>query len=466
MQIPIYEGIYVDAAADFRTSYPINLIPTPKKTGFSDGYLRTAEGVVLFGAIPGRDRGGVVWNGVLYRACGSSLCSIAADGTATVLGDIGDNGNDAVFTFSFDRLGIVSNNSLWYYQPSSGVTRLTDVDAGTVIYAVFVDGYFVITDGITIAVTDLNDPFAVNPLKYGSAEESPDPIVGLLHISGQLVAVGTLTAEFFQNIGGNLFPFQRITNALIERGATGSYAFTRYNQTFAFVGNGANEAPGVYLAAPGSSVKISTREIDILLAAAGAAALVSARIEARVDKAMQLLYVHLPAQTLVYDINATALFAVPIWFVLSSGVDGASAYRCRNFVRAYDKWVCGDRTAQQTGYLVNDRTTQFGQRVPWQFDTVFAFNQGFGSLFHQIELSHKPGAPGSTAVIWHQWSDDGEVFGMLRQAQPTGPGQTLVRAIWMGLGLMRSSRVLRFRGVNDTPDSFAALTANIEPLYA
>lgn len=464
MQIPIYEGIYVDQAADFRTSYPVNLIPTPKKTGFSDGYLRTAEGTALFGATPGRDRGGVNWNGVLYRACGTKLCSIDAAGVATVLGDIGDNGKDAVFSFSFDRLAIASNNVLYYYQASSGVTSVTDPDIGTVIFVVWTDGYFVVTDGISIAVTELNDPYAVNPLKYGSAEESPDNIVALLHINGQLVAVGQLTNEFFQNIGGTLFPFQRITNALIERGAIGSYAVALYNQTFAFVGNGINEAPGVYMAAPGGTVKISTREIDILLSDAGVAALVNVRVEVVVDKAMQRLYVHLPTKTLVYDINATALFGVPIWFILLSGVDGLLPYRCRNFIRVYDKWVCGDLQAQQTGYLINTATTQFGTRVPWQFDTVFMFNEGMGALFQMVELSHKPGAAGSDAVIWHQYSDDGLQFSMRRQAQTIKQGATMVRALWANCGLMRTARVLRFNGTNDVPDSFAAVTANVEAL--
>lgn len=464
MRIPIYEGIYVDQVADFRTSYPVNLIPTPKKTGFSDGYLRTAEGVALFGALPGRDRGGIVWNGVHYRAAGTKLCSIAADGTATVLSDIGDNGKDAVFTFSFDRLGVASNNSLWYYQPVGGVTRLTDPDAGTVIFVVWIDGYFVITDGTSVAVTDLNDPYSVNPLKYGSAEESPDAIVALLHISGQLVTVGTLTNEFFQNIGGSLFPFQRITNALIERGAVGTYAVALYNQTFAFVGNGINEAPAVYIAGPGSTATASTREIDTLLSEVSAADLANVKVETRVDKAMQLLYVHLPTKTLVYDISATAVFGTPIWFILSSGVDGSQPYRCRNFIRAYDKWICGDRTLPQTGYLMNTRTTQFGARVPWQFDTAFGYNEGRGAIVHQVELSHRPGAAGSVAVIWHQWSDDGQVFSMLQQAQPTMPGETLARAVWPIGGLMRTSRMLRFRGVNDVPDSFATVLAELEPL--
>lgn len=465
MQIPIYEGIYVDAVADFRTSYPQNLIPTPKKTGFSDGYLRTAEGAALFGATPGRDRGGIQWNGVLYKACGSKLVRIDAAGVATTIGDIGDNGVDAVFTFSVDRLGIASNGILWYYQTTTGVLdRVVDPDIGIVNFVLWIDGYFAVTDGTTIAVTDLTDPYAVNPLKYGSAEESPDRINSLLHISGQMVANGGLTNEFFQNIGGNLFPFQRLPNALIERGSCGTFATCLYNQTFAFVGNGINEAASVYIAGPGSTASIATREIDILLSELTDAQRALIKIETRVDKKMQLLYVHLPTKTMVYDINATVLFGIPIWFILNSGADGELPYRCRNFVYVYSKWTCGDQQANQTGYLVTNVTTQYGQVVPWQFDTTFGFNQGFGSIFHEVELHHKPGAAGAIATVWHSWSDDGQTFSALRPAMPTGQGQTLIRAIWLIGRLMRDASVLRFKGMNSTPDSFGALTANVEPL--
>lgn len=470
MQIPIYEGCYVDGNADFRSSYPINLAPTPKKTGLSDGYLRTVEGVALFGAaasMPGRDRGGIAWNGTTYRASGSKLVSVDVNGIVTVIGDIGDNGRDAFFTFSFDRLGIASNGILWYYQTSTGLlTSVVDPDIGFVNAVLWVDGYFVVTDGITIAVTELSDPYAVNPLKYGTAEESPDVINCFVHISGQLVAVGQLTCEFFQNIGGNLFPFQRLPNALIERGSAGLYCAALYNQTFAFVGQGINEAPAVYMATPGGTAKISTREIDIELLAVTTAQFRDMKVESRVDKHAQLLYVHLPTKTAVYDVTATTLFGQPIWYYLNSGTDGALPYRARNFVRCYDKWLCGDLQAFQNGQLITNATTQYGTRCAWQFDTTFGFNQGLGAIFHQIELMHKPGAAGSKAVIWHQYSDDGQTFSMPRQAMPTTPGQSMVRATWFACGLMRSARVLRFRGVNDTPDSFAALVANVEPLTA
>ena len=81
MQVPILNGIYSDEAADFRTSYPRNMVPVPKDQGISKGYLRPADGILTFGTGPGIDRGAVNWNGICYRVMGNNLVSVGATGT-------------------------------------------------------------------------------------------------------------------------------------------------------------------------------------------------------------------------------------------------------------------------------------------------------------------------------------------------------------------------------------------------
>ena len=176
MQISILNGIYTDGASDFRTAYPRNLVPVPKQQGISQGYLRPAEGIVQFGVGPGSDRGGINWNNRCYRVMGTKLCAVESDGTTTILADVGGN-DQVVLDYSFDRLAIVSAGRLFYWN-GSVLTEVTDPDLGIVNDLVWVDGYFVTTDGTSLVVTELNDPTAVNPLKYGSSESNPDPILG------------------------------------------------------------------------------------------------------------------------------------------------------------------------------------------------------------------------------------------------------------------------------------------------
>ena len=76
MQIPIIKGIYRDNSPDLRASYPVNMVPIVQNSGISESYLRPADGFVQNGTGPGICRGGINWNGVLYRVMGSKLVSV------------------------------------------------------------------------------------------------------------------------------------------------------------------------------------------------------------------------------------------------------------------------------------------------------------------------------------------------------------------------------------------------------
>src|SRR3970040_2170255 len=90
MNIPILSGIYTSMAGDFKSVYPMNLVPVPKQSGVSDSYLKTADGIILFdtGSLVGIDRGGINWKDVLYRVVGNKFVKIDSSGNVTVIGTI------------------------------------------------------------------------------------------------------------------------------------------------------------------------------------------------------------------------------------------------------------------------------------------------------------------------------------------------------------------------------------------
>lgn len=479
MQLPILHGCYTDAGADFRTSYPLNLMPVPKSTGISQGYLRTAEGMVEFansiysGA---SDRGAINWNGICYRVIGEWLTRVNANGTIDYLGAIENDGKPVVMVNSFDRLAIAAAGRLYYWPISGGVSFVTDVDLGTVLDVVWTSGYFMTTDGANLVVTDLNDPFSVNPLKYGSSEVLPDPINSLLAIRNEVAAINRYSTEYFQNVGGAGFPYQRIEGAMIPKGSIGRDASCYYLDTFAFVGGGQNEGLSVWLAGMGRAEKLATAEIERILQDYTEAELATISVEARADKMHQLLYVHLPDKTLLYDHAASQELGVPAWTVHTSGPSGDQAYRARNFVRAYDKWLFGDNQSLKIGYLTTQDARQFGETVPAEFDTQFAYADGRGAIIHELELVRLPGretispasAPATVETsIALSWSDDGVNWSQPRIGGAAKPGQRDKRAVWRRIGRMSHYRTFRFRMMNNPyPDAFARLEAQVEPLGA
>lgn len=466
MQIPILNGLYTDDAAEIRSKYPRNMVPVPKENGVSKGYLRPADGIVELATGQGVDRGGINWNGRCFRVSGTKLVGVNPEGTVFVLGDVGGTGQ-ATLDYSFDRLAIASGGKLFYWD-GSALQQVTDTDLGTVVDMLFVDGYFMTTDGEFLIVTELNDPFAVDPLKYGSSESDPDPVVSLLKISDEPYALNRYTIEAFQNIGGDNFPFQRITGAQIQRGTIGTHTCCVYLDAIAFLGGGRNEPPAIWLGANGGSTKISTREIDTLIQGYTETQLAGCLMESRVEKSHQSLYLHLPNETVVYDAAASQVVGEPVWFVLTTSLAGHSAYTARNLVWCYDKFIVGHNTGSKIGYLTLDLASHWGELVGWDFGTTIIYNESNGAIFNRLDLVCLNGRAdlGIESTVWTSYSLDGETWSVERGVNAGKIGARNNRLVWLQQGPMRDWRIQRFRGTSDSMLSIMRLEAQLEGLAA
>lgn len=467
MQVQILNGIYASNTPELRTSYPVNMIPVPKKSGISNGFLRPGDGIVGNGTGPGVDRGGIYWNGIVYRVMGTKLVTVDSGGNVTTLGDVGGPANELVtLDYSFDLLGIASGGRLYFWNPATAtLAQNTDADLGTVLDFCWVDGYFMTTDGTNLVVTELTDPFAVNPIKYGSSEADPDPVLALIKLRNEVYALNSNTIEVFDNVGGALFPFQRIAGAQIQKGVVGTHACCQYLERIAFVGGGRNEAPAIYVGASATTQKISTQEIDDLLLQYTESQLSLVQLESRTYKDHQYLYVHLPNGTLVYDAAASAALGEQVWFALTTEVVGFAQYRARNFVWAFDKWLVSDPQSNAIGYLVQDTGHHWGEQVRWEFGTLIVYNEGNGAIFNELELVALTGsvAVGTNPQISTSYSVDGKSWSQDRSIAVGTIGSNK-RLAWFQQGHMRNWRIQRFRGDSDAHVSFVRLEAQIEPL--
>ena len=462
MQVPIVSGIYADLKADYRVAYPKNMRPVVKETGLSSGYLRPVDGIVSRGTGPGTSRGAINWNGQHFRVMGDQLCRIAQNGTVTQLGNVGDDGRPVTLTYDFDRLAIASNGDLFYYDEST-LTQVTDSDLGTVIDVVWIDGYFMTTDGEFLIVTELGDPFAVNPLKYGSSEIDPDPVVALVKQRNEVYAVNRYSIEVFDNLGGANFPFGRIEGAQVQRGAFGTHCAVAYEQGVAFLGSGIGESPGVFLARKGGSDKVSTREIDEILSEYTEAQLSTAVLEVLLNRGNTLLWVRLPDQTLVFDLTATISMGAPMWHIMTSGTD--TPYRGIDAIWVYDDWWVGDLSTSDVGVLDDTLASHFGVTVPWEFSTIIIYGEGRGAVFHDIELVGLPGRqpPEEDSTITTSYSLDGVTWSADRSILLRGYDQ---RMTWRRQGNMRHYRIQRFQGDSTANLAVARLEITLEGLSA
>jgi hypothetical protein len=475
MQVPLLNGAYTDVGAEFRTSYPRNLIPVIKDTGISKLFLRSAEGLTRFdnGAVTltGTDRGGINWKNICYRVIGTNFVSVSAAGAITVLGQLPDDGNPVKMTRGYTNqgIGIVCAKLLYFYtvQTPSGSTQgsptlqqCTDPNVGSPIDIVWMAGYFVLTDGTDAYNTNLANQFTINSQEFGSDSNSPDPINGLFRFRNELYVGNRYTIAVMDNEGGTGFPFVENEGATIPKGIIGPYAHCMTSQGFAFVGGDDEEAPSVWLSVGlGIATKIASREIETVMGTYTEEQLNSCTLEYRGEKNAQLIYLHLIDHTFVYDVVGSQMSGEQIWFVLDSSSDGTGAWRGWHPVYCYGKFIYGDKLSAQLAFL--DRTTaqQFGNDARWQFDSIFAYNAGNGVAVELIELIGTYGrvALGANPSMSMQYSNDGKTWSAPRFVAMGGPGNTLKRPQWRPKNFFRNFRSFRFAGYNASPISFASL---------
>lgn len=469
MRIPLLKGVYTDNNSNARIEYPRNLMPVVGQVDdISEAYLRPGWGIKQFGSAdgPGADRGGINWRGGCIRVMGDQLCDIDSNGGITQLGSVGDDGRPARFANSFNRLAVASDDQLWYWDGIS-LTKVADADLGAVHSLIWVDGYFMTTDGENIVVTELSDPTSVDPLKYGSSELDPDPINCLLKLRNEPVALNRNTIEFFRNVGGSVFPFSRINGAQIDRGTVGRTSACIYDDVIAFMGGRLNEPVSIWIGNNGQSFKIATREVDQILEGYTEAQLARSSLVPMIQRNQKHLWVQLPDRTLVYDSEASKRLKTHVWFSLTSGLGETGQYRAQNPVWCYEKWLVGDPTSSKHGYLAEDVSTHYGSDVSWQFATPILYNQANGAIIHELELVSMTGrqAAGTDPSLFTQHSLDGMEWSQEHQIFAGAQGNRRRRLSWRRQGFLRNYRVQRFRGYSDLHASFMGLEATVEPLY-
>jgi hypothetical protein len=465
--IPILAGVFTDAVPDVRTAYPVNLVAVAGDNGVSGGYLRPHDGIVSQGTGSAVTRGLYAWSekNTLFYVAGTEFGSQAADGTRTVLGTVAAGG-PVTMVNSFERLAIASGGRLYYWDLST-LTEVTDARLGVCLDIEWLGGYFVSTDGEFIVTTSLLDPTVIRPFDYANPESSPDPLVALLRTRNEINALGRVTIEVFSNVGGSDFPLATIPGAQVQRGVIGTHACCLFLDRIAFLGSGPNEAPAIYLAAGGSTEKISTDEIEYLLATIPETQLADVVVESRIDAAHQYLYIHLPDRTMLFDFTASSHLGQPVWSTLSSALsETPSTFRARYFTWCYDRWNVADPTTGIYGHLDGSIGSHWGDAVRCEVSTNMIFTGGVGGVINMLELVGLPGRCAVTADprISTSYSTNGRTWSLDESISAGMVGDDRKRLQWRRQGRWSNYRIQRFRWTSEANLSVMRLVATLTPL--
>lgn len=451
-QLPFNKGTSSDLDADFRSDLVVNYISVPAP---EHPYMRSAPGFKLHGVAIGADRGGM-WNErhkEHYRISGGQFIKVSQSGVTTELGAVPQS-NHVAMPYSFNTQAIINDGSMYLYDSANGFRQITDPDLGPVFDGTWIDGYYWLTDGEFIVITELNDESAVDPLKYGSSEYSPDPIVGVGKTTDNKgIAFNRYTIEYFLNQGTTGFPFVRVANRAVQGGLVGTHAKCAIAGTYALIGGTKEETPSIHMLGTGQLMRIATREIDEILKDYTEDELSLSVLEARVEDSHSFVICRLLRDTLMYDL------ATKEWIILKSNVARGGTWRGRNGI--YDprigKWIYGDSKGSNLGQLTESTPTQYGQIVEGILYTPISYLSNVS--INQMMIKHLPGRGpvGKEQSAFLSMSNDGLTFQPEISFNLGGRGGYDRQFIIRRLGYIRNYFSLRIRLAIDTPTAFSGL---------
>lgn len=498
------------------------------------------------------DRGGILWNGVMYRVQGASVYSYTTAGVRTKLGTVANDGLRARLDYSFDNLIIVSANTLYYYAPGGykslagaavasggtgysvgdtitmgplgiyGTLQVSAVTGGVItginsiigpqvlasalpanpvpqvlssgsgtgatfnltwgpsspfitvnmansagispiVDACFMAGYVMVTDGIDVWCSSVVN-LTFFPGYFGDAEYDPDGITAIYKLNNQLYVHGQYTTQTMANTGGNNFPFTAQQSYTFDIGCVSRQTMCSYNRSLAWIGGGRNMPFGVWWLNGNAPNKISSAAVDYEIAQLTANQVAVVTLEAISFEDSELLYVHLPDKTLVFDAIASTALGLKFWTQLNSGAANTDFYRARNFVRFNGMWACGDLADNRVGYLDSATGGHYGAPVMHRTSSPMVMLPLASAGLREVELKCVTGQSGDNSRIGLEYSGDGIRWSQIRYRSAAARGGYSQRPRWRPGALTFGKLQIRISHVTTRHVTWFLVDTELEPL--
>jgi len=368
--ITLIKGDKLSIETDYRDNLPVNMYAVKRDILGAQGYMIEYPGLRLLGNVNGIDRGAIYNDRIVkhFRVSGDKLIEVSPGGVETQLGTI--SGTEQVsLPYSFQSQVIIADQKMYRYTTSLGLVEVTDPDLGKPIDCVWINGYYFLTDGESIYHTDITDETSIDPLKFATSEFSPDPTLGVSKTQDNIVVVWNRNSvEYFKDIAQTNFAFTRLENRAQKIGIVATHAKTEHKGTFYILGGEKDGSIFAYAVGTGSNVKISTREIDRIIEQYNEEDLKDVRVESRYEKDVSFILMHLPNETLCYNVDIANTFGKEYaWSILQSDINGSMPYRGINgvFDGRSGQWVYGDKREGKIGTLDETSGNHYGDKTEW-----------------------------------------------------------------------------------------------------
>lgn len=215
------------------------LEPAPEDSKAPD-VLYGVSGLTMWAEVgTGAGYGMHVLGDYLYAVSGNNVYRISQDTSSVDLGTIGTTTSNVVWSDNGIDAILVKQGGAAYLADSSSLTQITDPDFEPASTVTVLDGYAIFSriDSNQYAWSAIQDASSYNALDFASAEESPDNIVALFAIRGELWIFGEKTTEVHYNSGNSDRPFIPIDGATMRRGCAAKRSVVQEDNTLFWLGD-------------------------------------------------------------------------------------------------------------------------------------------------------------------------------------------------------------------------------------
>ncbi len=146
-------------------------------------------------------------------------------------------------------------------------TAYTGVDFPVATTVAFNDGYFIISVANTkqFWLSGIYDGFYWNPLQYASKEAYTDNLNAVAIDNGNILLMGEVSLEYWQNTGGFPFPYQRIAGSPTDVGLAARASMGRAGANVCFLGRTRRGGLSVFKLDNYRPSPVSTPDLDFLI---------------------------------------------------------------------------------------------------------------------------------------------------------------------------------------------------------
>ena len=275
VQANVVGGSNQQGSLPFDAQRTVNFRIVTDQDGKTPASLISRPGLNLIGTTgTGPGRGGITAaNYRVFVVSGSGLYEQQSDGTSTLRGTLDQNTGIVTMADNGFQLAVCDQQSLYIFTyATNAFQKVVTANLPSAASVAFIGGYFIVNKSFNSGIFQISAPYdglTWAALGFATAESSPDALLRVMSISGQLWLVGASSIEIWSNTGAAEFPFQRVNSAAqISTGTIAPFGVAEIDNTLFWISRNDKGFGIVYRADGFSPKRVSTDAIELRLQAA------------------------------------------------------------------------------------------------------------------------------------------------------------------------------------------------------